>query len=707
MTVVDQQDGRRLQGAVIALLGLAMSGHCYPAPLETYARLPSVEDVAIAPDGSRLAYVRTEGDDRIIAIVSLPAREPLGAFSVGAEKLRTIQWADNTRLLISTSRLYSAEVLRSSSCISGGGSGSGAPAADGTGPVRGSAAGSSIGSIMCTARNLPVTREWSLLQVYDVSNHSLTPIPEPTRVAGLTLMNVTAGAPMVRYVNGHTEVVVPAIFLNSSQGIGTTDDDSKALLPALIRVDLDSGNEQVLRRGTSETGQWFADAAGNAVVELDYVNAAARSNRRWRLKTLRDERIGEAVSGGEGSGYARLAGFGPTANTILVETPDSDDAMWKLLSLKDGFLRPMAVEGGPWRDPIAQPMTNRLIGGVRIQDESLYAFFDPVTQSHWDSIVHNYDGARVQLVSFSEDFSKIAVRVEGAKIGYKYELVDVATGKHFQIGDIYQGVTTPLEVRRISYAAADGLSIQAYLTLPARKDPKGLALIVLPHEMASGVDTTDFDWWSQALSDQGYAVLRANFRGSALNRAFMTAGAGEWGRKMQSDLADGVRYLTQQGIADPKRVCIVGAGYGGYAALAAVSLDPGVYRCAVAVDGISDLGRWQKWAQGNALRQASGEQRDWDRLMGAGAHKGSALDDLSPIRHVDAVRAPVMLIHGQYEVAVPFEQSQAMYDALRHAGKPVELVMLPQEDDLISTAGSRLLMLQKSVEFLRSNNPPD
>jgi dipeptidyl aminopeptidase/acylaminoacyl peptidase len=704
--MIDQRCDHRRRDAAIALIGLTMTGYCYPAPLESYARLPSVEDVAIAPDGSRLAYVRTEGDDRIVAIVSLPAREPLGAFRVGDEKLRAIQWADSTRLLISTSRLYSAEVLRSSSCVGGGGSASGAPAGDGTGPVHGSAASSSIGSIMCTARNLPVTREWSLLQVYDVSHHSLTPIPEPAKVAGLTLMNVTAGAPMVRHVNGHTEVVVPAIFLNSSRGIGSTDDDSKALLPALIRVDLDSGDEQVLRRGTPETGQWFADAAGNAVVELDYVDAAVGSHRRWRLKTLREGRIGETVSGGEGSGYVRLVGFGPIPNTILVETPDSDDALWKLLPLKDGLLRPMVVEGGPWRYPIAQPTTDRLIGGVRIQDESHYAFFDPATQGQWDSIVHDFDGAHVQLVSFSEDFSKIAVRVEGPKIGYKYELVDFATGKHFQIGDIYQGVTTPLEVRHISYAAADGLSIQAYLTLPAGKDPKALALIVLPHDMASGVDTADFDWWSQALSDQGYAVLRANFRGSAVDRAFMMAGSGEWGRKMQSDLADGVRYLTQQGIADPKRVCIVGAGYGGYAALAAVSLDPGVYRCAVAVDGISDLGRWQKWVQSNAWRQSSAEQRDWDRLMGAGAQKGAALDDLSPIRHVDAVRAPVMLIHGQYDVAVPFEQSQAMYDALRHAGKPVELVMLPQEDDLISGAGSRLLMLQKSVAFLRANNPP-
>ncbi len=97
------------------------------------------------------------------------------------------------------------------------------------------------------------------------------------------------------------------------------------------------------------------------------------------------------------------------------------------------------------------------------------------------------------------------------------------------------------------------------------------------------------------MAAQGYAVLQPNFRGSILNSNFLQAGFGEWGRKMQSDLSDGVRYLAHQGIIDPKRVCIVGASYGGYAALAGVTVESGVYRCAVSVAGISDLRRFRKW----------------------------------------------------------------------------------------------------------------
>jgi dipeptidyl aminopeptidase/acylaminoacyl peptidase len=328
-------------------------------------------------------------------------------------------------------------------------------------------------------------------------------------------------------------------------------------------------------------------------------------------------------------------------------------------------------------------------------------------QSRWDAVIRGFEGAHVRLISMSDDFKEVVVRIEGPPFGYKYELVDFKTHKADPIGDVYKGVTQPLPVRRITYAAADGLQIPAYLTLPREREPKNLPLVVLPHSVATAVDTEDFDWWSQALADQGYAVLRPNFRGSQINRQFMAAGFGEWGRKMQTDLSDGVRYLVQQGIADPKRVCIVGAGYGGYAALAGVTLDPEVYRCAVSVDGLSDLNRWQKWIVDRDSHQATPEQRGWQRFMGVTGASDPALNSISPIKHIDAIRVPVLLLHGQGDNVVPFEQSQVMYDAMRHAGKEVELVTLEHEDDLLSSSEARLTMLQKSVDFLRAHNPAD
>src|ERR1700722_7448122 len=282
----------------------------------------------------------------------------------------------------------------------------------------------------------------------------------------------------------------------------------------------------------------------------------------------------------------------------------------------------------------------------------------------------------VRLVNPSVDFSRMVLQVFGPKDGYIYALYDWYSHHATILGRVYEEGTAPAEMRAISYSAADGLTIPAFLTLP--KGPgKDLPLIVLPHGGPAYADTLDFDWWSQALASQGYAVLQPNFRGSTLNSNFLEAGFGEWGRKMQTDLSDGVRYLARRGIIDPKRVCIVGASYGGYAALAGVAIESGVYRCAVSVAGISDLRRFRKWTGVNRMGIS---QRYWDRFMGTADQHDPALTAISPIEHVAAVTAPVLLIHGRDDTVVPFEQSEVMLSALKHAGKSATLVTLKHED---------------------------
>jgi dipeptidyl aminopeptidase/acylaminoacyl peptidase len=249
------------------------------------------------------------------------------------------------------------------------------------------------------------------------------------------------------------------------------------------------------------------------------------------------------------------------------------------------------------------------------------------------------------------------------------------------------------------------MKIPGFLTLPPGAGKKDLPLIVLPHGGPASADTLDFDWWAQAMAAQGYAVLQPNFRGSTLDSKFLEAGFGEWGRKMQTDLSDGVRYLAKQGIIDPKRVCIVGASYGGYAALAGVTLEPAAYRCAVSVAGISDLRRMRRWIGDTSA--TGGSQRYWDRFIGTSDMNDPALLAISPIEHVNAVTAPVLLIHGRDDTVVPFEQSDVMLSALKRAGKSVELVTMKHEDHWLSHGETRLQMLEACVAFLKANNPPN
>lgn len=636
---------------VLAWIGLTNATVPAPAaslPLEVYGRLPSLEDIALSPDGTRIAFVRTTQDARMIAVVSLADNKVLGALRVREQKLRRIEWADNNHLMIVTSATALPWGLMGNET------------------------------------------EWQLLQVYDVRTRKSVSVPNTLAIANARMMNVVAGRVMVRDLGGHTVLFVPGIYVE------------RQTLPVLFSFDIDTGYERLISQGSAVTQSWLVDAAGEVVAEQDY----DERNQEWKLKIRRDGHLQASISGHDPFDSQRILGFGPTEDTLLMQAVDGEQAVWRLLSLKDGTLGPPMAERRDLNTPIEDRAT-RMIGGIRVVDDSRYVFFDAGMQARWDAVTRAFAGERVRLVSAANGFRKFVVRVDGPKDGFVYELVDLDTHTASSLGAVYSGGAAPLEVRRITYAAADGMQIPAYLTLPRAGAAKNLPLIVLAHGGPAARDTADFDWWAQALADQNYAVLKPNYRGSDLDRRFLAAGFGEWGRKMQTDLSDGVRYLVQEGIVDPARVCIVGASYGGYAALAGVTLDPGVYRCAIAVAGISDLKRWLDWVNTKNLQSHNVSQRYWDRFMGVSGPSDPLLDAISPIKHLAVVNVPVLLIHGRDDTVVPFEQSSVMFDALRREKRDVELVTLQHEDHWLSRSETRLQMLQASVAFLRAHNPPD
>ncbi len=253
----------------------------------------------------------------------------------------------------------------------------------------------------------------------------------------------------------------------------------------------------------------------------------------------------------------------------------------------------------------------------------------------------------------------------------------------------------------LTYKAADGLDIHAYLTLPPGKPAKNLPLVVLVHGGPQARDTVGFDWQAQALAAQGYAVLQANFRGSGgYGMDFLEAGYGQFGRKMQTDLSDGVRYLAREGTIDPKRVAIAGASYGGYAALAGATLDRGVYNCAISIAGVSDLKYKMRRIDNAAYNHYDSTTLYWQRYFGSGD-----LDEISPIAHVKEVTIPILLVHGKSDTVVEYEHSVRMEKALRDAGKTVEFISYDGQDHWETLESARIDMIRRVVIFLSKYNP--
>jgi dipeptidyl aminopeptidase/acylaminoacyl peptidase len=616
------------------------------APLETYGRLPSLEDIALSPSGKRVAFVRTKENLRLIAIADLP-NTLLTRMSIGEVKLRHLAWADDDHLMITTST---------------------------TGMPWGL-----IGK----------DTEWNQLSVYEVSTRKLRTYPEPAD-KDIKTVNVIVSAPMVRHVGDDTVLFLTGLWVSDSTKL------------ALFKVNLTNHVQRIIRQGGDATRGWLVDEAGEVVAEENYFE----QGQRWQMKLRHDGRWFEAESQRTAIDIPDMVGFGPQGDAVLVSTMDKGERVWELLSLQDGKLGPPIEGGDDFNRALEDPATHRMIGGISIDDQSKYVFFEPKLKSRWKSIENAFEGERVDLISTSADMMQFVVLVDGPR-GYRYELINMNTARATPLGFVYDGLEDSLPTTRITYEAADGLKIPAYLTLPAGKPAIKLPLIVFPHGGPASRDTAEFNWWAQAMAAQGYAVLRPNYRGSITTQSFTDAGYGEWGRKMQTDLSDGVRYLAKQGTIDPARVCIVGASYGGYAALAGVTLDPGIYRCAVAVAGISDLKKMLVWEKQREMGGDHLATRYWNRYMGVKGPDDPALDQISPIRHIDAVNAPVMLIHGKDDTVVAYEQSEYMLKALQKANKPVELVTMKKEDHWLSRSETRLLMLQSSIAFLEKNNPPD
>ena len=294
----------------------------------------------------------------------------------------------------------------------------------------------------------------------------------------------------------------------------------------------------------------------------------------------------------------------------------------------------------------------------------------------------------VTFVNTSTDGSKVLLHAGSDDDAGRYYLFD-KTKK--SLGEVMPARATLgdrklASVQSITYTAADGTSIPAYLTLPVGKSAKGLPAVVLPHGGPSARDEWGFDWLSQFLAARGYAVIQPNYRGSAgFGDAWLAKNGFQGWRTSIGDVTYAARYLISQGIADPKRLAIVGWSYGGYAALQSAVTEPSLYKAVVAIAPVTDL---------DLLKSDFADYTNSlviSRFVGVGPH----ISEGSPLRHASSITAPVLLVHGDLDVNVGVAHSQKMDSALRSAAKNSELLMFKGLDHQLEDSNARALMLSK------------
>jgi dipeptidyl aminopeptidase/acylaminoacyl peptidase len=487
--------------------------------------------------------------------------------------------------------------------------------------------------------------------------------------------------------------------------------DTNRVDPAVYEVDVDTGLRHMMKSSEQHVRRWLSDAQHRVRIGVRQVQSRDTTTYEIRGCDPDGKNWHTLWTFNDPSDGVWPIGFGLDPQELWVEAQqDGRQALFTVRLDQPDLPRTLRladprfdVEGRLLRSPDGAVIGLRSGSDREPDDQSRSDLWDPAWQGVARDLDQRLPQRDNQLLDISRDGQRYLVFSSGNGQPGEFFLGDRADHSLTLVGKAYPALVPAQLARKelVNVPARDGLSLDAYLTLPVghRQDAGPLPFVLLPHGGPQVRNGRDFDAWTAFLANRGYAVLQVNFRGSTgYGRDFMEAGLQRWGLEMQDDLSDAVKWAVAQGVADPKRVCIVGADYGGYAALMGLAKTPELYRCGVSVGGPSnlvDLVRFRSEFVGGkaAARRSIGDA--WD--------DSDKLRATSPALLVDRIRAPVLLVHGTDDRRIPVAQSEDMAEALRHAGKPYQFLEQENGDHQMDNNGQRLEFFRTLERFLDQN----
>ena len=614
-------------------------------PASAFAKLPFIERPALSPDGSHMAGLIAVGGEQRLVIM------PTEGYRKGAPVIKLpdltevggLRWVNDDHVIV---RLYAL---------------------------------------------MPVEGENWYVSRY-VSVH------RPTGKITTLLWNMGGQSADLLWVphDGSTEVLIAAqdsIYTNFA-----------GFWPTVYRVDVATGKKRIDEKGRVNVFDWGTDRHGRVRYAISYRDDTTRSSFLYRGEaggslrlteraTLRDdEGLTQPLEFVDGTDHALVLAENDAGQTVLAETNIASGEQQRVV-----FAPATGDAEGIWttRDG------SRVLGVFTSDPDRPIHWLDPALAEIQKGLNASAPAANVSIVSMSADQTKMLVRIESADNPGLLFYFDSVAGDLVRLAAMNDmiGNKRLSRAKLIRYKARDGLEIEAVLTLPRGRTHKALPFIVMPHGGPWAQDTLSYDYWAQFLAERGYGVIQPNFRGSTgYGQAFIEKAHGQIGLAMQDDLTDALQWAVAEGLADPERVCIVGASYGGYAAMWGLAKDPGLYRCAISIAGVSNMRK-------EASDFGSSSRENLYRSQWAKMSKDFAA--VSPINAIDRITAPLLLIHGKKDVTVGHSQSDKMHAAMLRAGKSSEYLSLPLADHYFTREADRLALLEAMAAFLARHNPAE
>jgi dienelactone hydrolase len=611
--------------------------------LEHFFAAPELTGFQISPDGTHLAAIAPRDDDWRLVVLSIDPLKIVQEISVGKHPIRAFWWVNDERLLLSLSYNRGKEVRLAGTNRDGG-------------------RNVDFGNLIARER-----------------------IPSEVRVIGLL--------PKSR------RNILVAFGFDATPGFFATE---------VARFNAYTGRESILTGSGVRAYDWLVDPAGR----LRFGYAQLHENSYYVYRDPGD--VGwRSIQKVGGVDVDRLnfvpLGYRSADGEPFVASRHAGDhfALYTYDVGQDRFSE--AVFAEPDLDVIGRGVFTRraeLVGVYYQRDDWRVRWLDPKWQARADRLERLLPDVRSYIVDSDEAEKRFVVEIEADRRPPLYALFEADPPRLRPLASLHRELEPAAlaDTRPVHYAARDGRSIPAYLTLPpGSSGPR--PVVVLIHDgpwtprssirFAGGRAGRGFDAEVQFLVSRGWAVFQPNFRGSTgYGYAHEAAGFGQWGRAMQHDVDDGVRWLQEQGIAAAGRVCLYGRGYGGYAAVQGLVGAPDLYRCAVAYDGVYDLPAFASSVDRFVYDE------EIEKRMGS---DGPTLASVSPARHAEKLQAPVLLVYGD-EGGPGWlwieDQFERMANALDEADRPHELLRLPEDGEGLRREANRLRFYRALEAFL-------
>jgi dipeptidyl aminopeptidase/acylaminoacyl peptidase len=473
----------------------------------------------------------------------------------------------------------------------------------------------------------------------------------------------------------------------------------------LLSVDTLTGRAMQVH-GPEHVFSWLLDQHGAPRIAIAHERGVATVYHLDAGGTWRAISTYNLYTGSDGA--VQPLAFGPDGTLYVIATAGKDKTALYAFDTKSGKISSKPLIASDEYDFSGNLIMGkgRLLGARLLTDGESTIWFDEQMKAV-QALVDQRMPATVNIVSVPSRAETPWVLVESYSDVQPtvFYLFDTQAKTLTKVGETRPGIA-PAQMGAqdmVTYKARDGLSIPAWLTVPAGKQRKGLPMVVLVH---GGPFVRGGSWgWdadSQFLASRGYAVLAPEFRGSTgFGWAHFRAGWKQWGLAMQDDIADGVRWAIDQGIADPKRICIMGGSYGGYATLMGLVRDPELYQCGINLAGVTDINlMYGHWSFSSDLSERY-RKYGMPELVGDQAKDAEQLTATSPLAQAARIRKPLLLAYGEVDRRVPLAHGKKFYAEVKATNANVEWVTYPTEGHGLVDPKNRIDYWNRVEKFLK------